>query len=282
MSFYDTGDNGLWIFLLVTVLMGGSAARATGSAIASTWRPPWQIFGAALLLTFAVRFFHYALFYEPLLSLTNFLVDYIVVAARLRARLPDARARARWSSSTPGPTSAPAFSGGAARQEFPPRRGDDFSARFGRTCAPLPAARCALADHLREDPMKQQRLLQHWRSPSPPCSAGCDSGPAKLKIGVAGPMTGSDAAFGAQLKNGVEQAVADINAAGGIKGQQIELFVGDDAGDPRQGVSVANNFLGEGVHFVVGHFNSGVTMPASEVYVENGMLMITPGVHQPA
>ena len=109
----------------------------------------------------------------------------------------------------------------------------------------------------------------------------CDSGPAKLKIGVAGPMTGSDAAFGAQLKNGAEQAVADINAAGGIMGQQIELVIGDDAGDPRQGVSVANDFLGDGVHFVVGHFNSGVTMPASEVYVENGILMITPGSTNP-
>ena len=105
--------------------------------------------------------------------------------------------------------------------------------------------------------------------------------PEKLKLGVAGPMTGTDAAFGAQLKNGVEQAVADINAAGGINGQQIELFVGDDAADPRQGVSVANNFLGEGMHFVVGHFNSGVTMPASEVYVDNGMLMITPSLDQP-
>ena len=72
-----------------------------------------------------------------------------------------------------------------------------------------------------------------------------------------GPMTGPDAAFGAQLKNGAEQAVADINAAGGIMGQQVELMVGDDAGDPRQGVSVANDFLGDGVHFVVGHFNSG-------------------------
>src|SRR6186713_3189402 len=111
--------------------------------------------------------------------------------------------------------------------------------------------------------------------------AGCDSGPERLKLGVAGPMTGTDAAFGAQLKNGVEQAVADINAAGGINGQQIELFDGDDAGDPRQGVSVANNFLGEGVHFVVGHFNSGVSIPASEVYVENGMLMITPGSTNP-
>ena len=111
--------------------------------------------------------------------------------------------------------------------------------------------------------------------------AGCDSGPEKLKIGVAGPMTGTDAAFGAQLQNGVEQAVADINAAGGINGQQIELSVGDDAADPRQGVSVANNFLGEGIHFVVGHFNSGVTMPASEVYVDNGMLMITPSSTNP-
>jgi len=110
---------------------------------------------------------------------------------------------------------------------------------------------------------------------------GCDSGPERLKVGVAGPMTGTDAAFGAQLKNGVEQAVADINAAGGINGQQIELFVGDDAADPRQGVSVANNFLGEGIHFVVGHFNSGVTMPASEVYVDNGMLMITPSSTNP-
>jgi branched-chain amino acid transport system substrate-binding protein len=110
---------------------------------------------------------------------------------------------------------------------------------------------------------------------------GCDSGPERLKLGVAGPMTGTDAAFGAQLKNGAEQAVADINAAGGINGQQIELTVGDDAADPRQGVSVANNFLGEGVHFVVGHFNSGVSMPASEVYVDNGILMITPSSTNP-
>lgn len=80
MGMYETGENGLWIFLLVTVLMGGAAGNATGSALASTWRPPWQIFLAALLLTFAVRFFHYALFYETLLSLKNFIIDYIVVA----------------------------------------------------------------------------------------------------------------------------------------------------------------------------------------------------------
>ena len=97
-----------------------------------------------------------------------------------------------------------------------------------------------------------------------------------LKIGVAGPITGPNAAFGAQLQKGAEQAAKDINAAGGILGMQIELEVGDDVSDPKQGVSVANKFLGDGIKFVVGHFNSGVTMPASEVYRENGMLAITP------
>ena len=51
--------------------------------------------------------------------------------------------------------------------------------------------------------------------------------------------------------------------------------------DPKQGVSVANKFVGDGVKFVVGHFNSGVTMPASDVYDENGILMITPSATNP-
>jgi branched-chain amino acid transport system substrate-binding protein len=107
------------------------------------------------------------------------------------------------------------------------------------------------------------------------------SASAQVRLGVAGPITGGAAAFGAQLKNGAEQAVADINAAGGILGQQIVLSVGDDRADPREGVSVANKFVGDGVKFVVGHFNSGVTIPASEVYQENGMLMITPAATNP-
>jgi branched-chain amino acid transport system substrate-binding protein len=97
-----------------------------------------------------------------------------------------------------------------------------------------------------------------------------------LKIGVAGPFTGPNAAFGAQLQKGAEQAAADINAAGGVLGMQIELTFGDDVSDPKQGVSVANKFVGEGVKFVLGHFNSGVTLPASEVYRENGMMAVTP------
>ena len=104
---------------------------------------------------------------------------------------------------------------------------------------------------------------------------------AQIKMGIAGPITGPNAAFGAQIKNGVEQAVADINAAGGILGQKITTTIGDDVSDPKQGVSVANKFVSDGVKFVVGPFNSGVTMPASEVYQENGILEITPSATNP-
>jgi branched-chain amino acid transport system substrate-binding protein len=104
---------------------------------------------------------------------------------------------------------------------------------------------------------------------------------AQVKLGVAGPITGPNAAFGAQLTNGVNQAAEDINAAGGILGQKITVVSGDDVSDPKQGVSVANKFVGDGVKLIVGHFNSGVTIPASEVYQENGALVITPSATNP-
>src|SRR5271170_1082572 len=104
---------------------------------------------------------------------------------------------------------------------------------------------------------------------------------AQVKLAVAGPVTGANAAFGAQLTQGVQQAVEDINKAGGILGQKIQVEVGDDVSDPKQGVSVANKFVGDGVKFVIGHFNSGVTMPASDVYAENGILFITPSATNP-
>lgn len=104
---------------------------------------------------------------------------------------------------------------------------------------------------------------------------------AQVKVAIAGPITGSSAAFGAQLKSGAEQAIEDINAAGGILGQKITLLIGDDASRPEQGVSIANKFVGDGVKFVIGHFNSGVSIPASEVYNENGILQITPASTNP-
>src|SRR6201986_2451807 len=104
---------------------------------------------------------------------------------------------------------------------------------------------------------------------------------ADVKMGVAGPETGPNASFGQQLTMGVNQAAEDFNKSGGILGQKIAVETGDDVSDPKQGVSVANKFVGDGVKFVVGHFNSGVTIPASEVYSDNGVLFITPSATNP-
>jgi branched-chain amino acid transport system substrate-binding protein len=105
---------------------------------------------------------------------------------------------------------------------------------------------------------------------------------AQIKIGAAGPLTGSNASFGAQLKAGAEQAVADINAKGGVLGQQLTLQVEDDACDPKQAVSVANKLASDGVKFVDGHFCSSSSIPASKVYTDEGILQITPASTNPA
>ncbi len=104
---------------------------------------------------------------------------------------------------------------------------------------------------------------------------------ADIVIGVAGPITGSNATFGAQLKAGAELAVANINAAGGVLGQKLVLEVGDDACDPKQAVSVANQMASKKVQFVAGHFCSSSSIPASKVYTEEGILQITPASTNP-
>lgn len=104
---------------------------------------------------------------------------------------------------------------------------------------------------------------------------------ADILVGVGAPITGPNAAFGAQIQKGTEQAVADINAAGGINGEQMKVTIGDDVSDPKQGISVANKFVADGVKFVIGHYNSGVSIPVSQVYAENGILEITPAATNP-
>jgi len=104
---------------------------------------------------------------------------------------------------------------------------------------------------------------------------------AEIVIAVAGPMTGSYATFGEQMKAGAEQAVADINEAGGINGEMLRLLIGDDACDPKQAVAVANQFAADGAVFVAGHFCSGSSIPASQVYAEEGILQISPASTNP-
>lgn len=104
---------------------------------------------------------------------------------------------------------------------------------------------------------------------------------ADIPVATAGPMTGQYASFGQQMKAGAEQAVTDINAAGGINGEKITLEVGDDACDPKQAVAVANQLAGKGVKFVAGHFCSGSSIPASAVYGEEGVVQISPASTNP-
>src|SRR5215467_13340871 len=81
-------------------------------------------------------------------------------------------------------------------------------------------------------------------------------------IAVAGPMTGTESAFGRQMKNGAEMAVADINAAGGLLGKKLVLNIEDDACDPKQARSIAEKIGGSKIPFVAGHYCSSSSIPA--------------------
>ncbi|MBR0715226.1 MULTISPECIES: branched-chain amino acid ABC transporter substrate-binding protein [Bradyrhizobium] len=102
-----------------------------------------------------------------------------------------------------------------------------------------------------------------------------------VTIAVAGPMTGGESAFGRQMKNGAEMAVADLNAAGGVGGKKLALSVNDDACDPKQARSIAEKIAGAKIPFVAGHFCSSSSIPASEAYADGNVLQITPASTNP-
>ncbi len=102
-----------------------------------------------------------------------------------------------------------------------------------------------------------------------------------ITVAVAGPMTGGESAFGRQMKNGAEQAVADLNAAGGLLGKKLALDVEDDACDPKQARSVAEKIASAKIPFVAGHYCSSSSIPASEAYADGNVLQITPASTNP-
>ncbi len=102
-----------------------------------------------------------------------------------------------------------------------------------------------------------------------------------ITIAVAGPMTGPVASIGDQMKRGAEAAAQAINDAGGVDGKKIKIVVEDDACDPKQAVAVANLIVGQQIKFVDGHACSGSSIPASEVYAENNILMMSPASSNP-
>jgi len=103
-----------------------------------------------------------------------------------------------------------------------------------------------------------------------------------VKIGVSGPLSGSNAFAGKDNENGVRLAIEELNAQKlqvGGNTIRFELQSEDDQGDPKQGVNVAQKFADAKVKFVLGPYNSGVAIPASRVYNDNGILMSTVGTN---
>jgi branched-chain amino acid transport system substrate-binding protein len=100
-------------------------------------------------------------------------------------------------------------------------------------------------------------------------------GHADILIGTAGAFTGSNAWIGEQYQQGSEMAVKDINAAGGLLGQQVRLIIADDACEGPQAVAAAEKLVADGVVFVAGHLCSAASIPASEVYHRAGILQIS-------
>ncbi len=110
------------------------------------------------------------------------------------------------------------------------------------------------------------------------------SGAEVVKIGHAGPLTGGIAHLGKDNENGARLAVEEINAAGleiGGKKVTLELVAEDDAGDPKTGTAVAQKLVDAKVVGVVGHLNSGVSIPASAIYNKAGIVQISPSSTNP-
>ena len=99
---------------------------------------------------------------------------------------------------------------------------------------------------------------------------------AEVLIGLASPFTGPMAWAGASNQVGAESAVADLNARGGVRGEQIELLAVDDFCDPDQALVAADKLVDADVALVIGHHCSHATLPASQIYAAAGILMITP------
>jgi branched-chain amino acid transport system substrate-binding protein len=102
-----------------------------------------------------------------------------------------------------------------------------------------------------------------------------------VKVALAVPETGSLAQYGDMVKAGALTAIEQINAAGGKGGFTFEAVPMDDACDPKQGPIVANKVVSEKIHYVIGHVCSGATIPASDIYEREGVVMITPSATSP-
>ncbi len=125
-------------------------------------------------------------------------------------------------------------------------------------------------------------------APAPAAAASVAAAPAVdpsvIKIGHVGPTSGAIAHLGKDNENGARMAIEELNAKGvmiGGKKMTLELLAEDDAGDPKQGTSVATKLVDAKVAGVIGHLNSGTTIPASQIYSAAGIPQISPSATNP-
>ena len=104
---------------------------------------------------------------------------------------------------------------------------------------------------------------------------------AEIKVGIAGPLSGSALNAGEQQEIGAQKAFVHLNDKGGLLGEKIVVISVDDACEPEQAKAVARQLVSEGVILVVGHFCSGCSIPASKIYEKAGIIMISPGSTNP-
>ncbi|MBQ8013356.1 MAG: ABC transporter substrate-binding protein [Treponema sp.] len=111
---------------------------------------------------------------------------------------------------------------------------------------------------------------------------GCNSKSSTIKIGSIGPLTGNYAVYGGDCKNGIELAVNEINAAGGINGQQIELIAEDDEGAAEKSVSAYKKLVTkDGVKFIIGSLTSGCAIAITPLAQAQKIVQIAPAATAP-
>jgi branched-chain amino acid transport system substrate-binding protein len=96
-----------------------------------------------------------------------------------------------------------------------------------------------------------------------------------IKLGCGGVISGDLAPYGISAVRGVEIAIEDINAKGGILGKKIELLVGDDVCKPEVAVNMATKLVSDGAQMIVGHVCSGATIAANKIYKDAGLIVVS-------
>ncbi len=135
---------------------------------------------------------------------------------------------------------------------------------------------------------KKEEAAAPAATPAPtaaaPAPAAPPAGALVVKIGHVGPTSGPIAHLGKDNEFGAKMAIEDLNAKGvkiGDKVAKFELLAEDDAGDPKQGTAVAQKLVDSKVNGIVGHLNSGTTIPASKLYSDAGIPQISPSATNP-